>query len=68
MERGAEVTVVAYRGERLRRRVWEDAGPGVLICSEEEYQRAMREGDEPLYVGFPREDVIADAEGDERDS
>ena len=58
LDRGDEVTVVAYRGERLRRRVWEDVGPGVLLCSETEYHRALQGGAEPQYSGFPKEDVI----------
>jgi hypothetical protein len=57
--RGTEVTVVAYGGERLRRRVWQDLGSGVLLCSEREYQRALGVGDEPQYSGFPKEDVVA---------
>lgn len=68
MDRGAEVTVIVFRGERRRRRVWEDLGPGVLICTEEEYRRAVETGEEPMYVGFPREDVIgagADADDEE---
>ena len=68
MERGMKIVVVAYGGERIRARVWGDLGPGVLICSEEEYRRAIESETEPLYAGFPREDLIeagrdADAEG-----
>ncbi len=58
LSRGTEVTVIAFGGERLRRRVWEDTGEGVLICREEEYQRAIREQDEANCSGFPKEDVI----------
>jgi len=29
LERGTEVTVIAFGGKRLRRRVWEDVGEGV---------------------------------------
>ncbi len=39
-------------------RVWEDVGEGVLICREEEYQRAIREHNEANCSGFPKEDVI----------
>ncbi len=65
MERGAIVTMIALQGQRYQRRVWEDLGEGVLICSEDEYQRARQEEDEPLYVGFPRADVIAGADDEE---
>jgi hypothetical protein len=58
MDRGSEVTVVAYRGIRHHRRVWEDVGEGVLVCSEEDYKRALRLGEEPLTVGFPKQDVF----------
>lgn len=58
MERGTEVTVRAFRGIRLRRRVWEDVGRGVLLTSEPEYQRAMRDGDEAKAAGFPKHDVL----------
>jgi len=56
--RGDEVTVRAFRGELLQRRVWADAGRGVLLCSESSFQRAMQSGEPPLYSGFPKEDVI----------
>lgn len=58
MDRGSEVVVVAYRGVALPRRVWEVAGKGVLVCSEEEYRRALRLGEEPRAVGFPKWDVF----------
>jgi hypothetical protein len=58
MERGDEVTVVSFRGVLLQRRVWEDAGVGVLVCSENDYQQALLSGDEPLFVGFPKRDII----------
>lgn len=64
-ERGAHVVVVIFGGIRQRARVWDDLGAGVLICSEDEYQQAIAEDKEPLYAGFPRQDVLAD--GDNRD-
>lgn len=57
--RGDEVTVRAYRGEVLHRRVWTDTGRGVLLCSESGFQAAMKRGEEPLYSGFPKEDVVS---------
>lgn len=59
LDRGDEVTVRGYRGEVLRRRVWADAGGGVLLCSESGFQRAIQSGEPPLYAGFPKEDVIS---------
>lgn len=58
LDRGDEVTVTAYGGAQLRRRVWEDVGTGVLLCSETEYRRALEIGLEPQYSGFPKEDVV----------
>lgn len=58
LERGSEVTVVAYGGERIRKRVWEDTGRSVLLCSDTGYQRAVETGQEPLYAGHPREAVV----------
>jgi hypothetical protein len=58
MDRGSKVTVVAYGGGLLHRRVWEDVGAGVLVCSEEEYRRALRLGEEPPAAGFPKRDVF----------
>lgn len=58
MERGTVVTVIAYKGARLRRRVWADTGKGVLVCSEAEYQRALREGSEAQAAGFSKSDVV----------
>lgn len=56
--RGTEVTVRGYRGRLLRRRIWQDADAGVLLCSEEGYQRAVLTGEEPLWVGFPKSDIV----------
>lgn len=58
MVRGTQVTVMAYRGRRLRRRVWQDVGVGVLLTSEEEYQRALAEGSEAEASGFPKTDIV----------
>ena len=58
MIRGTEVTVIAYRGKLLRRRVWEDTGKGVMVCSEEAYQHALMTGEEPLSSGFPKRDIV----------
>ena len=59
MERGAVITVHGFRGRLLTRRVWGESGShGVLVCSEDEYQHAMRTGEEPLWAGFPRSDVV----------
>jgi hypothetical protein len=58
-ERGQVVSVKAYGGEVLERRVVADLGRTVVICSETEYQAATVAGREPDGVGFPRVDVSA---------
>lgn len=58
IEQGSEVTVVAYGGEHIRKRVWQDTGSGVLLCSDAAYRAALETGREPLYSGFPKSDVI----------
>lgn len=65
VERGTVVTAVDFKGRELRRRVWEDTGTGVLLCKEEEYQRALRDGDEARAAGFSKQDVTG-AGGDDR--
>jgi len=57
-ERGQIVTAKAYGGEVIKRRVVTDNGRTVVICTEAEYQAAMREKREPEGVGFPRKDVV----------
>ena len=57
MKRGDSVEVIEFRGRKLSRIVWEDTGPGVLICTEEGYRRAIESGEEPICVGFPASDV-----------
>jgi hypothetical protein len=59
MQRGDIVLLRAYRGEQIQRRVWQDVGRGVVICSEAGYQEAIRTGLAPTNcVGWPREDVL----------
>lgn len=53
-----EVTVRAFGEKLLRRRVWEELSTSVLVCTEEEDQRAQREHDEAICTGTPKEDVI----------
>jgi hypothetical protein len=56
--KGQIVTALMYGGEQASRRVIADKGNTIVICSEEEYQRAEREGREPQGIGFPRQDVL----------
>ncbi len=58
LSRGVEVIISAFGGKRLRRRVWEDIGNVVLICTEEEYQRSLYYNDEATCSGFTKEDIV----------
>jgi hypothetical protein len=57
LKRGQPVTVIAYGGRRLERRVIYDRGRTVVVCTEEEFHRAAQESREPDGVGFPKKDV-----------
>lgn len=57
MDRGDRVIVIDYRGRRLPRVVWENAGKGVWVCTSERYQQALNEECEPNCSAFPMADV-----------
>jgi hypothetical protein len=56
--KGDQIKLWAFGGKQIVRRFVEERGGSVLICSQEEYDLALREGREPLCIGFPSEDVI----------
>ncbi|MGD1072925.1 MAG: hypothetical protein ABSB15_22615 [Bryobacteraceae bacterium] len=58
MIEGQRVNVLLYGGATGQRRVVADKGDIVVICSEEEYQSALREKRPPSGLGFPKEDVL----------
>ncbi|MGA7339755.1 MAG: hypothetical protein WBE72_19475 [Terracidiphilus sp.] len=58
MIRGQVVTVKLFGGETAQRRVVAVKENVVVICAEEEYQTAKRQGREPEGLGFPWEDVL----------
>jgi hypothetical protein len=60
MAKGQVVNVRLYGGAVAPRRVIADRGDVVVICSEEEYRTAEKEDREPIGLGFPRKDVIAE--------
>ena len=59
--RGDRVRVQGYKGRQAVLRVWEDKGHGLLLCSEEGYERAMG-GGELVAVGYPLDDIKGPAE------
>ena len=58
MSKGELVTVKLYGGKTAVRRVVAVKSKVIVICSEEEYVTAEREGREPSGLGFPREDIL----------
>ena len=58
MREGDLVRVKAYGGEQVTRRLVAVRGDVLLICRDEEYEAAQREGRQPVCVGFHKEDVI----------
>lgn len=58
MTKGQLVTVRLYGGGTAIRRVVAVKRDVIVICAEEEYEAAEREGREPNGLGFPPEDVI----------
>lgn len=56
-KKGCLVDVEEFGGGRLGHRVIADRGRTVVVCSEEEYTSASRDGRDPNGVGFPPVDV-----------
>ena len=58
MKEGEMVRLRAYGGAEIVRKVIEIGTDHVVVCREEEYQRAEREGRDPIKVGFPLDTII----------
>jgi len=56
--RGDAIRLRAFGGKQIVRRFVESLGNSVLICTHEEYELALREGREPLCIGFSPEDIV----------
>lgn len=61
MEKGQIVRVMGYGGEELVRRLVRETESTIIICTEQEYEAAQREGREPRAVGFPKNSLVATA-------
>jgi hypothetical protein len=57
MEAGERVQVTEYGGRKLIRRVVADRGESIVVCSEEEYERANGKGRKPDGIGFPKQSI-----------
>jgi hypothetical protein len=62
MTKGQVVTVKLYGGETALRRVVAVRENVVVICTEEEFLTAQRQGREPEGLGFPWSDVLEPVE------
>lgn len=58
MTKGQLVTVRLYGGITAKRRVVAVKRDVIVVCVEQEYEAAEREGREPTGLGFPYEDVV----------
>lgn len=58
MKRGDHVRLRGYGGEELVRRVVDETGAHVIVCTEEEYQAALKESRPPAAVGFRKTDIV----------
>jgi hypothetical protein len=58
MKAGGIVTLRAYGGEEIVRRIVRVDKGIVVVCRTEEYEKAQKEGREPVVVGFRLRDVI----------
>ncbi len=58
MEIGQDVTLMGYGGKEITRRLIKVNKDTVIVCQEDEYQKALKERREPVSVGFSIKYVI----------
>ncbi len=58
LQKGDKVKVRALGKQVLARRFVEIRGRTALICSDEEYQKALKDRRQPICIGFPIEEII----------
>ena len=56
LKRGEKVILESPDGD-VSRRVWEDCGDAVLVCSERQYEALSRGWDAPTPIGFPKASI-----------
>ena len=59
---GARVRLAAYGGEEIVRRVVDIQQDVIMVCKEEEFERAKAEGRRPVAVGFQHQYVLGAAD------
>ena len=58
LQPGDVVRLRAYGGQEIERRVVEATKDVIMVCREDEYQRARKQGRQPLSVGFRKADLL----------
>jgi hypothetical protein len=58
LQPGQRVILNAYGGNKISRVVVQDLRSVVMICKQEEYDRATAENRPPISIGFHRMDVL----------
>ena len=56
LQRGEMVTIDTSEGA-VSRRVWEDCGDAVLVCSERQYEALSQGWDAASPIGFPKSTI-----------
>ena len=56
---GTIVHVTEYGGKVLERLVLSDKGQRIVICPEDEYFAASKEGRKPVGISFPKSAVVS---------
>ncbi len=56
LKRG-EMVVLKSADGNVSRRVWEDCGDAVLVCSERQYEALSKGWSAPTPIGFPKSSV-----------
>jgi len=57
LKRGEKVVAKTFGGAEVVRRVWEDAGETIYLCSDRQYEALSKGWEAPMPIGFPKSDV-----------
>ena len=57
LKKGDTVVAKTFDGGKVVRRVWEEIGNTVFLCSERQFETLQSGWDAPMPIGFPKADV-----------
>ena len=57
LKKGEHVLARTFGGAEVLRRVWEDAGRIVYLCSDRQFEALSNGWAAPMPIGFPKDDV-----------